>query len=188
MNIKLFSDIFDAIEKALNAIKKISNMPKETRDELRNTFDETFKLLDTSLNMVTIRLGEILRISDDSTFNLEASQLSFDASWINAEREFRLCSSLRHTISETQRLRSSLLNHISINDWDEMKNQMEAILQGEDRLGNYIANKFNEIPITTNSQNKTTQEIKDELIKFQLSLNSERRRLIEMEIDLYKNF
>jgi hypothetical protein len=188
MDIKLFTDLFDAIEKAFNAIKKIANLPKETRDELRNTFDETFKLMDTTINMVIIRLSEILRITDDPTFINEVGQLCFDASWTQAEREFRLCKSLRHTVNETQRLRNSILNHISIKEWDEMQNQMQAILYGEDRLGRYISDKFQLLSNMSIANNKTLSETKDELKQLQASLNSERRRLIELEMDMYKNF
>ena len=39
---KLFSDVFDAIEKTFKALKAIANLPKETREELRKTFDDTF--------------------------------------------------------------------------------------------------------------------------------------------------
>lgn len=185
---KLFTDIFDAIEKAFKAIKAIANLPKETRDELRNTFDETFKLLDTSLNMVIIRLGEILRITDDPVFIAEVSRLNNDVSWTQAEREFRLCKSLRHTVNETGRLRNKILNHISVQDWDEMQNQMESILMGEDRLGNFVADRFQALSGMVTNHGGTVQLTRDTLKQFRDSLNTERRRLIAMEIDLYNNF
>jgi hypothetical protein len=185
---KFFSDIFDAIEKAFKAVKAIANLPKETRDELRKTFDETFKLLDTSLNMVSIRLGEILRITKITAFKKEVSLLKNDQSWTQAEREFRLCKSLRHSINETVRLRNKILNYISVADWDEMKKQMEAILQNEDRLGNYIADKFKILSGIISKQGGSVQQTKDTLNEFQDELNTERRRLIAMEIDLYNNF
>ena len=163
----LFSDIFDSIEKAFKAVKAIANLPKETRDELRNTFDETFRLLDTSLNMVIIRLGEILRIANEQDFNIEVSQLNNDASWAQAEREFRLCKSLRHAVNETGRVKNKILNYISMKDWEDMQNQMEAILQGEDMLGNFIADKFRTLSGMTPGRNKSMQEIKDTLKQFQ---------------------
>lgn len=185
---KFFSDIFDAIEKAFKALKAIANLPKETRDELRKTFDETFKLLDTSLNMVSIRLGEILRITKITDFKKEVRLLRNDQSWTNSEREFRLCKSLRHTINETERLKSKILNYISVKDWQEMQNQMEAILQSEDRLGNYIADKFKTLSGINVGPNGSVQKTKDTLIEFQDALNTERRRLIAMETELYNNF
>lgn len=184
---KIFTDLLDAIERAFGVIKKITDLPKGIRDELRNTLDETFKLMDTTLNMIIIRLSEIIRITDDATFLNEVSQLSVDASWTKAEREFRLCKSLRHSVNEAHRLKNSLLNHISIVEWSEMQNQMQAILYGEDRLGNYISDKFQSLAFSA-SQSKTPKEIKDDLIQLQSSLNSERRRLIKMEMDLYENF
>jgi hypothetical protein len=185
---KLFSDLFDALEKAFKAIRAIANLPKETRDELRITFNETFTLLDTSLNMVIIRLGEILRITDEPVFMIEVSQLNNDAGWTTAERQFRLCKSLRHTVNETVRLRNRILNYISVKDWDEMQYQMELILWSEDKLGNYVAERFQALSGMVAQQGGTTQQVRDSLKLFQDSLNTERRRLIAMEIDLYKNF
>ena len=185
---KLFTEVFDAIERVFKVIKSFSDLPKETRDELRNTFDETFKLLDTSLNMVIIRLGEILRITDDPTFAVEVSQLSFDAGWTQAEREFRLCSGLRHVVSETGRLRTKIVNHMSVQDWDDMQTQIRAIFFGEANLGNYIADKFQTFSNMDIRHDKTIQKVRNELKQLQTALNTERRRLIKMEIDLYDNF
>lgn len=185
---KLFTDLFDAIEKSLNALKKITNLPKETRDELRTTFNDTFTLLDTSLNMVIIRLGEILRITNDSEFTVELGQLNNDAGWTKAEREFRLCKSLRHAVNETQRLKSKILNQVSVQDWQEMQNQMELILWSEDRLGNYIADKFQNFSSIVIDKTNSIQKVKGELKQLQDSLSLERRRLIQMEVDLYNKF
>lgn len=176
------------LKKVFQAIKQIANLPQDTRDELRITFDETFRLLDTSLNMVIIRLGEILRISDDSAFAVEVGQLNFDPSWSQAEREFRLCSGLRHVATETKRLRHKILNHVSVQDWDEMQHQIQEIFRGEDYLGNYIAEKFQRFSDMTIGTNKEMKLVRDELFEFQKALNTERRRLINMEIDLFDNF
>jgi hypothetical protein len=188
MSFKLFSELFDAIEKTFKAIKAIAKLPKETRDELRKTFDGTFQLLDTSLNMVSIRLGEILRITKITDFKKEVRLLKNDQSWTNAEREFRLCKSLRHTVNETDRLKSKILNYISVKDWEEMQNQMEAILQSEDRLGDYIADKFKTLSGINTGPHGSLQQTKDTLMEFQDALNAERRRLIAMEMELYNNF
>src|SRR5690349_13693849 len=127
MELKLFTDLIDAIEKSINALSKISNLPKDTRDQLRTTFEETFKLLDTSLNMVTIRISEILRMEKATEFKKEIKQLNNDVGWTQAEREFRLCKSLRHTVNETQRLKQKILKFVSVQNWTAMQNQMEAI-------------------------------------------------------------
>jgi len=185
---KLFTELFDAIEKTVVALKKLVDIPKEIRDELRTTFDETFKLLDTSLNMITIRLGEIVRITDEQNFKDEVGQLSYDASWTQAEREFRLCSGLRHVVNETERLREKVLKRISVQDWEEMQKQIQKVFLGEAELGNFIANKFQEFSNININQDTTIQQVKDELKKLQSTLSNERRRLIKMEIDLYDNF
>lgn len=188
IKIELFPDLFDAIEKAFNAVKAIANLPKKTRDELRITFEDTFKLLDTSLNMVSIRLGEILRIAKATEFKKEVSMLRNDQSWTKSEREFRLCKSLRHTVDEVGRFKSKMLAYISVNDWNDMYTQMDHILYNEDKLGNFIADKFEALSKMPQSKNGNIQQTKDALKQFQEEINAERRRLIAMEIDLYNNF
>ena len=188
LTLELFPDLFDAIEKAFKALKAIASLPQKTRDELRNMFDETFKLLDTSLNMITIRLGQILKIQKDKDFIAEVKLLNNEPSWTNAEREFRLCRSLRNTVDEASRLGNKIRRLISVKDWNDMQNQMEVILQGEERLGDFIAGKFRALSTMVKDQGGTVQQKRDALMQFQDTLNAERRRLIKMEINLSKSF
>ncbi len=117
--------------------------------------------------MVIIRLGEFLRLSEDSDFTFEDGQLSFDAGWTLAEREFRLCSGLRHVVSETSRIRASALNHISMQDWDDMQQKIQAVFYGEAQLGDFIASKFHSLSDIEIGKDKTVQEIRNKLIEFQ---------------------
>lgn len=58
---------------------------------MRQTLDETYRLIDTTLNMVIIRLGDILLRAVDDDFLREAARLDNYNEWMQAEREFRLC-------------------------------------------------------------------------------------------------
>ena len=40
-------------------LKAIVNLPKAERETMRRTLDETYRMIDTTLNMVIIRLGDI---------------------------------------------------------------------------------------------------------------------------------
>ena len=41
-------------------LKAIANLPKAEREMRRQTLNETYRLMDTSLSMVIIRLGDIV--------------------------------------------------------------------------------------------------------------------------------
>jgi hypothetical protein len=91
MELKLFTDLIDALGKVVGGLKAIVNLPKATREAIRQTLDETYRLIDTTLNMVIIRLGDILLLAAGDDFLREAARLDNDNEWMRAEREFRQC-------------------------------------------------------------------------------------------------
>ena len=56
MELKLFTDLIDALGKVAGGLKALVNLPKAERETMRRTLDETYRLIDTALNMVTIRV------------------------------------------------------------------------------------------------------------------------------------
>lgn len=73
MEIRLFSDMIDALGKVSGGLKAIVNLPKARREAIHLTLGETYRLIDTMLNMVIIRLGDILQ--PDNDFLGEAARL-----------------------------------------------------------------------------------------------------------------
>lgn len=59
MELKLFTDLIDAIGKVASGFKAIVNLPKTERETIRRTLVETHRLIDTTLNMVIVRLGDM---------------------------------------------------------------------------------------------------------------------------------
>lgn len=57
---------------------------------MRQTLSETHRLIDTTLNMVIIRLGDILLPAADDNFFREATRWDNSNEWMQAERKFRL--------------------------------------------------------------------------------------------------
>ena len=108
MELKLFTDLIDALGKVAGGLKAIVNLTKAEREAMRRTLDETYRLIDTTLNMVIIRLGDILLHAADDDFLREATRLDNYNEWMQAEREFRLCRSLRVALRETETLAGKL--------------------------------------------------------------------------------
>ncbi len=192
LNIKInfFAGILDAIGKVVAGIKGISNIPTQAREEIRDTLSDTFKMLDSTINVVIFRLSEILRISDEIDFKEAVQNLPYDEKWKAVEREMRLCSSLRHSIVEWKRPKSSFINHISTSDWNEAVRLMEGILNNETALAGYIAGTFSGLLSEFNMYNyefTTTADfgkIKNKIQEIRKGLDGERLTLIQMEIDL----
>ena len=62
--IKLLTDLIDALGKVAGRLKAIANLPKAERETMCRTLDETYRLIDTTLNMVIIRLNILLLAAD----------------------------------------------------------------------------------------------------------------------------
>jgi hypothetical protein len=182
MELKLFADLIDALDKIARGLKAAANFPKDQRDRYRQTMDETYRLIDTALNMVIIRLGDIMLCSDKE-FVEEVGKLDNYSDWMRAEREFRLCKSLRAALSETEKLRQELIGKIITKDWDALCNEMRNALTTEQELALFIAGHFNKL---VNSINPQKPHITREQVKrFREELVQKRRELIERETEMY---
>lgn len=159
MEIKLFTGLIDALGKVADGLKAIVKLPKGERETIRKTLDETNRLVDTTLNMVIIRLGDTLLHAADDDFLREAARLGNYNEWIQVEREFRLCRSLRVALRETQTLAGKLTGHGSTKDWDALLHQMQSILATEDKKWRCsLVNSFSSTPATRATPGRTPSE------------------------------
>jgi hypothetical protein len=186
MELKIFTDLIDALGKVASGLKAIVNLPKAEREAMRRTLDETYRLIETTLNMVIIRLGDILLLAADNDFLREAARL--DNNWIQAEREFRLCRSLRVALRETETLAGKLVGAVSAKDWDALLQQMHTILATEGEVAVFIGQQFQRSADDTRSANLDVQKIRtirDALAAFRTALIAERQERIKQELELY---
>jgi hypothetical protein len=188
MEIKFFTDLIDALGKVAGGLKAIVNLPKAEREAIRQTLDETYRLIDTTLNMVIIRLGDILQRAADDDFVREAGRLDNYNEWMQAEREFRLCRSLRVALRETETLAAKVTGAVSTKDWDALLRQMHSILATEGEVAEFIGQQFQQQASDARDAGQDTrqvQSIRDALAAFRAALASERKVLIQQEIELY---
>ncbi len=89
MELKLFTDLIDALGKVAGGLKAIVNLPKAEREAMRRTLNETYKLNGTTHNMMIIRLGNILLHAADDDVLCEAAR------WITTSHGCRPRGSLR---------------------------------------------------------------------------------------------
>lgn len=189
MELKLFTDLIDALGKVAGGLKAIVNLPKAERETIRRTLDETYRLIDTTLNMVIIRLGDIQLQSNDDDFLREVGRLDNYNEWMQAEREFRLCRSLRVALRETETLAGRLSGAVSTKDWDALLQQMQSILATEGEVALFIAQQFQQLANDARSvmqDMKQTPSIRDALADFRAPLVAERQALIKQELALYE--
>lgn len=189
MELTLFTDLIDALGKVAGGMKAIVNLPKTERETIRRTLDETYRLIDTTLNMVIIRLGDIQLHTSDDGFLREASRLDNYNEWMQAEREFRLCRSLRVALRETETLAGRLTGAVSTKDWDVLLQQMQIILATEGEVAQFIGEQFQQLASDAHSAVHGTQHaqaVRDALTAFRAALIAERQALIKQEVALFK--
>jgi hypothetical protein len=176
MELKLFTDLIDALGKIADGLNALVNLPKADREKMRQTLDETYRLIDTTLNMVIIRLGDILLLAEDASFLREAAALDNHNEWMQAEREFRLCRSLRVALRETETLAGKLVGAVSAKDWDGLLQQMRAILATEGEVALFISQQFQRVAADARSAGSPGQEkqsLRDALANFRAALIAE---------------
>src|SRR5271166_2957727 len=115
MGIQLFSDLIDGFEKLLKGVKAIANLTQEERERYQQTLSEAYRLMNVTVTMVIVRLGDIRRMPDDKFLD-EVARLDNYEEWLKTEREFRLCQSLRVAVRETETLPDKVKGAISIHD------------------------------------------------------------------------
>ena len=188
MEFKLFTDLIDALGKVAGGLKALVNLPKAERETMRQTLDETYRLIDKTLNMVIIRLGDLLLHPADDDFLREAARLDNYNEWMQAEREFRLCRSLRVALREMETLAGKLAGAVSAKDWAALLQQMQSILATEGEVAVFIGQQFQQSANDARSANQDAQKtraIRDALAAFRAALIAERQQLIKQELELY---
>lgn len=187
INIKLFSDLIDALGKVGSGLNALVNLPRIERDQYRLVLDDTNQLIHTALNMVILRLGDILRIPDEGAFLQKVSELKDYDEWLEAERKFRLCQSLRVAVSETKGLSVQFKGKISVQDFDELLKQMHLILETEGELASYIKRHLTALAFSAQhaqSGRQTAGDVRTVVEATRNTLKQERERLLQHEVEL----
>ena len=185
MNIKIFSDLIDALSKVTDALKAAAALPKAEREQYRKVVGESYQLLDATLNMIVIRLRDILLPTNQPRFIDEVANLDNYPEWMRIEREFRMCQSLRAALSEIKHFSGKLKARVSVNDIDALIRLMEGTTATEDDIAEFISERFHDLASEARAPGVDIAKLRDEVTSFREALLRERRQLIRAEADLY---
>jgi len=188
MDIKLFSDMIDALGKVTSALKSAVSLPKAERERYRQTMAENYRLIDTTLNMIVIRLGDILLPVNEPNFVQEVASLDNFGDWMRTEREFRLCQSLRAALREMQNFSGQIKAVVSVKDIDALLAMMEGTTAAEGEVAEFISVRFRELASAARTPGIDAagiDKLRKDVKSFRDALLRERQRLIRDEIDLY---
>ncbi len=119
MNLGLFNELLEALERVGQHIMTAARLPKKRRAELLQVLSDTYEMLDRVLLMVIGRIGRVLDRAERGAreeFAVELSKLAWDSEWLDATREMSIswissaCGAGR---SRTQSSPTGLVRHVS---------------------------------------------------------------------------
>ncbi len=141
----------------------------------------------TTLNMIILRLGDILREDEEAQFLEEVRGLDNFSEWLQAEQGFCLCDSLRIAVRDAEDLTTRLGARISLKDWNALLEQMRLILPGERDLAYYINNSFAALSERAKHVQPGTQDAKAlraYVEQVRNALKREREQVLRQEVEL----
>jgi len=185
MDIKLFSDAIDALEKVGKALVHLTNVPTEQRQRYVKAVGEAFGLLDSALMLVINRLGDISQITDQNEFLTELARLNNVKEWTAIERDVRLCRNLRLAHAELDTFTLHFMAEIKGADWENVRRLVDQVLEREGQLADFIAASLNDLAArAASARTDQTKYSQAQGAVEQVSnvVKQERRRLIAAEL------
>lgn len=189
-SIGIFKDLLESLEKVVRGAHIVASLPVEEREKYRTTLDETYRLMDTALNMIVNRLDTISQAPDGDILGLVAHLDQF-AEWESMEREFRLCRSLRTVVAEADSLNSQVSGEVFLGDWDAVRMHMHQVLAAEGDLAGVICQYFQDLSniakalLNTAPNADDIKELRGHVGDFRKTLSEERRKLIQQEVTMF---
>jgi len=180
MDIKLFSDLIDSVDKIGGWLKSAVDLPKNERDKYRDVLDDTYSVIDAGFLLVITRLSDILDPAHSDRFDYEVRNLGNKKEWLETEKKIRLCASLRKTRKDMDTLKGDLAGAISTSDWKKLKEEIDFLLNiGEGEIAGHLSNQ-----LVWLAQNPTRSNVEAVME----SSKEDRRKLIQKQIETYKYF
>jgi hypothetical protein len=188
MEVKIFTDVIDALEKVGKAVIALKDMPKKQRTAYRDAVRDTYKLLDSALNLVSNRLSDLVQIAktDQNKFIAELKALDNEQEWKRISRDVRLCETLRIAHREMDGLTLKVMAFVSGRDWENTRKLVDQVLEREGTLANFISNSLKSLAKQAETASQSSDGFDHALkavSKTNNKLDKERLRLIKSEIE-----
>jgi hypothetical protein len=105
--------------------------------------------------------------------------------WMRAEREFRLCQSLRAALREMKSFSGGLKAAVSVKDIDALIAMMETTTAAEGEVAEFISVRFRNLADAARTPGLDSAKLRPDVQAFREALLKERQRLIRDETGLY---
>lgn len=190
MEIKIFSDAIDALEKVAKAVIALKNIPKQERQRYKEAVKDSYTLMNSAVNLVFLRLGDILLLDTKGEFLKEVRRLDNTQEWLQLERDVRLCNKLREVHGEIDNfVLTRMLVRLGSRDWDNVRQLVDELLEREGTLADYISASLKKLAGQASAASRSSREyasLRRIVTRTRGVLEKERQRLIASELEFIK--
>ncbi len=182
--VTIFSDAIDVLEKIGNIVISAGEIPGQTRRKYAEAVEETYGLIQTAVNLVYLRLGDLLNTKPNKEFLERASALDNIQEWWELERKIGLCSNLRLVHSEMDRLALSALFRWSKTDLKKVRSLVDEILEREGQLARFLSRHLQRLAqeARKNPKAQDLKALRAEVKRKRDAIDAERKRLVMAEV------
>lgn len=185
MDVKIFTDVIDALEKVGKALVALKNIPKQKRERYITAVTDAFTLLDSAITLVINRLGDVAANQNDADLRSELLRLDSSKEWLAIERDVRLCRNLRIAHAEVDSFVLSFMAELSGRDWDNVRCLVDQVLEREGELADFIASSLSRLAGLARDPT-AFKKARAEVDATASAVKAERRRLIASELEFLK--
>ncbi len=177
-----FKEMIDDLGRAQEGLRSDKANLREKRETVFEALEEIYCLMSTTINMIIVRLKDILKSAEDGQLAKELANFQKQEEWALAEKNFRFCS----TIST---IKSHLDEMLKIQAQDSQKwmpylKKISDVFKSEDSVSSYIAGRFPDYLSQAKSGGadiKNPAQTRKLLFDMRNSLQKERRMLVMLE-------
>lgn len=142
INIQGIQEVFDILKELVSGVKSAVQIPEKNRKEMLEAVADTAELVDETLTILkqhlTVVISE-LKFGDKQKAKQMISELGSFPGWENKYRQFQLCDKLREASFNLERRGLyALLNRLTFNDPDIIKQKMWDYIGGEANAANSV--------------------------------------------------
>jgi hypothetical protein len=186
IEVGVFSDVIDALEKVAKAVISIKDIPKKQRSRYQEAVRDAFTLLNSAVNLVLHRLGDILIEDDRNKFADELRRLDNQKEWWELEREVRLCRKLREVHPEIDSFTLGKMPvRLGSKDWDNVRTLVDQILEREGEMADFISLRLSRLAQLASKAQQSTEGYEASrraVARARKTLEKERKRLLSAEL------
>ena len=190
MEIKIFSDAIDALEKVAKAVIALQSIPKQERQRYKAAVKDSYALMNSAVNLVFLRLGDILLLDKKGEFLKEVRRLDNAQEWLQLERDVRLCNKLRDVHGEIDNfVLSRMIIRLGSRDWDKVRQLVDELLEREGTLADYLSASLRKLARQASVATRSSQEyanLRRSVTQTRRVVERERQRLIASELEFIK--